>query len=153
MSKQLQHSLRGAKAREPKTNSVRSPAHTGWHRPVDWIGRCATSSLAEAVRRDPLNKNRPLPRPLLCPICKSAVQELDRTGDATGFDCETDGKFKVANTVFAEQRVRNYTNTQWEAALRKAKQRTKAGEWPVIIHSDFPNLTKPVAEDEPDRSC
>ena len=40
----------------------------------------------------------------------------------TGFDCETDGKFKVANTVFAEGRVRNYTNAQWEAALGKAKQ-------------------------------
>ena len=44
---------------------------------------------------------------LLCPICKSDAQELDRTGDATGFDCETDGKFKVADTVFAEGRVRN----------------------------------------------
>ncbi len=53
-----------------------------------------------------------MPRPLLCPICKSAVQELERTGDATGFDCETDGKFKVANTVFADGRVRNYTNEQ-----------------------------------------
>jgi hypothetical protein len=74
---------------------------------------------------------------LLCPICKSRAQKLDRTGDATGFDCETHGKFKVANTVFAEQRVRNYTNEQWEAALRKAKQRTKAGEWPVIKSSDF----------------
>jgi len=74
---------------------------------------------------------------LLCPICKSVVQEFDRTGDATGFDCETDGKFKVTNTVFAEGRVRNYTNEQWEAALRNAKQRTKAGEWPVINSSDF----------------
>jgi hypothetical protein len=94
-----------------------------------------------------------MPRPLLYPICKSAVQELDRTGDATGYACATDGKFKVANTVFAEGRVRNYTNEQWEAALRKAKQRRKSGEWPVIIHSDFPNLAKPVAEDELDRSC
>ena len=74
---------------------------------------------------------------LLCPSCKSVAQELDRTGDATGFDCEMDGKFKVANTVFAEGRVRNYTNEQWEAALRKAKQRTKPGEWPVIKSSDF----------------
>ena len=71
---------------------------------------------------------------LVCPICKSAAQELARTGDATGFYCETDGKFKV---VFAEGRVRNYTNAQWEAALRKAKQRTKAGEWPIIKSSDF----------------
>ena len=74
---------------------------------------------------------------LLCPICKSVAQELDRTGDATGFDCEMDGKFKVANTVFAEGRVRNYTNAQWEAALRKAKQRTKSGEWPVINSYDL----------------
>ena len=74
---------------------------------------------------------------LLCPICKSSAQELDRTGDATGFDCETDGKFKVADTVFAERRVRNCTNAQWEAALRNAKQRTKAGGRPVIKSSDF----------------
>ena len=74
---------------------------------------------------------------LICPICKSVAQELDRTGDATGFDCEMDGKFKVANTVFAEGRVRNYTNEQWEAALRKAKQRTKPGEWPVINSYDL----------------
>jgi len=79
-----------------------------------------------------------LPRPLLCPICKSpAVQELDRTGDATGFDCETHGNFKVADTVFGEGRAKDYTREQWEAALRKAKQRTKPGEWPVIKSSDF----------------
>ena len=74
---------------------------------------------------------------LLCPICKSVAQELDRAGDATGFDCETHGKFEVADTVFAERRVRNCTNAQWEAALRKAKQRTKPGEWPIIKSSDF----------------
>jgi hypothetical protein len=48
-----------------------------------------------------------------------------------------DGKFKVANTVFAEGRVRNCTNEQWEAALRKAKQRTTPGEWPVINSYDL----------------
>ena len=68
---------------------------------------------------------------------KSAVHELDRTGGPTGFDCETHGKFKVANTVFKDGRVKNYTPTQWEAALHKARQRTKAGEWPVIKSSDF----------------
>jgi len=84
-----------------------------------------------------VNKDRPLPRPLLCPICKSAVHELDRTGDANGFDCETHGKFKVADTVFKEGRVKNYIREQWEAALRKAKQRTKPAEWPVIKSNDF----------------
>ena len=79
-----------------------------------------------------------MPRPLLCPICKSAVQqELDRTGDAIGYACATDGNFKVADTVFAEQRAKNYTREQWEAALHKAKQRTKPGEWPVIKREDF----------------
>ena len=65
------------------------------------------------------------------------MQELDRTGDATGFDCATHGNFKVADTVFAEGRAKDYTREQWEAALQKAKQRTKAEEWPVIKSSDF----------------
>ena len=79
-----------------------------------------------------------MPRPLLCPICKSpAVQELNRTEDAIGYACATHGNFKVADTVFAEGRAKDYTNAQWEAALRKAKQRTKAGEWPIVKSSDF----------------
>jgi hypothetical protein len=39
--------------------------------------------------------------------------------------------------VFAEGRAKDYTNAQWEAALQKAKQRTKPEEWPVIKSSDF----------------
>jgi hypothetical protein len=65
------------------------------------------------------------------------VHEFDRTGDATGFDCETHGKFKVANAVFKEGRVKNYSPAQWEAALRKASHRAKEGEWPDIESSDF----------------
>ena len=52
---------------------------------------------------------------LLCPICKSPAQELARTDDATGFYGTTHSAFKVANTVFAEQRSRNYSREQWEA--------------------------------------
>jgi hypothetical protein len=78
-----------------------------------------------------------LPRPLLCPICKSPSQELDRTGDATGYACATHANFKVANTVFAEHRAKEYTREQWEAALRKAKQKTKPGEWPIVNGNDF----------------
>jgi hypothetical protein len=84
-----------------------------------------------------LIEDRSLPRPLLCPICKSAVHEFDRARDATGFDCETQGKFKVASAVFKDNRVKNYTPAQWEAALYKERQITKEGEWPVIKSSDF----------------
>ncbi len=73
---------------------------------------------------------------LVCPICKSPAQELDRTGDATGFHCTEHGSFKVADTIFGVQSAKDYTRQQWEAALGKAKLRTK-GEWPVIRSYDF----------------
>ena len=79
-----------------------------------------------------------MPRPLLCPICKSAaVQELDRTGDAIGYACPTACNFKVADTVFAEAKAKDYTREQWEAALEKAKERTEPEGWPLIITDDF----------------
>jgi hypothetical protein len=82
-------------------------------------------------------RSRPLPRPLLCPICKSAVQEIDRTGDATGYACATHGNFKVADSVFSKAKAKDYTREQWEAALDKAKQRTEPEGWPLIITDDF----------------
>jgi hypothetical protein len=77
--------------------------------------------------------SRPLPRPLLCPICKSPAQELPRTGDATSFDCPTHGKFKVADTIVAEE----CTHQRWEAALRKAKLRAKPWEVPLVMSGDL----------------
>jgi hypothetical protein len=61
------------------------------------------------------------------------VEEFDRTGDATGFDCVTHGKFKIADTIFTE----DYTRQQWEVALKKAQLRTKQGEWPIVRIRDF----------------
>jgi hypothetical protein len=81
---------------------------------------------------------RRLAMTLVCPICKSVAQELDRTGDATGFACPIHGNFKVANTVFAEESAEDYTREEWEAALGKARQRTEPeDEWPLIIVDDF----------------
>ena len=78
-----------------------------------------------------------MPRPLLCPICKSpVVQQLNRTGDAIGYACPTHGNFKVADTVFAEAKAKDYTREQWEAALDKAKER-EPESWPLIITDDF----------------
>ena len=78
---------------------------------------------------------------LVCPICKSSAQELPRTGDATGYHCATHGDFKVADTVFAEAKAKDYTREQWEDALEKAEQRaeqrTEPDEWPLIITDDF----------------
>ena len=74
---------------------------------------------------------------LVCPICKSVAQEPDRIGDATGFYCATHSGFKVADTLFAELSAKEYTRQQWELALRKAKRRTKPGEWPLVRSGDF----------------
>jgi len=76
----------------------------------------------------------------VCPICNSSAQELPRTGDATGFHCPKHGDFKVADTVFAEAKAKDYTREQWEAALDKAEQRAEPDEpdaWPLIITDDF----------------
>jgi hypothetical protein len=71
---------------------------------------------------------------LACPICRAAAQELPRTGDATGFHC---GEFKVADTVFAEDKAKDYTREQWEDALEKAEVRAEPDAWPLIITDDF----------------
>ena len=55
---------------------------------------------------------------LVCPICKSVAQELNRTGDATGFYCTIHGHLKVADTIAVDE---YYTRAEWEAALRVAK--------------------------------
>jgi hypothetical protein len=64
-------------------------------------------------------------------------QELPRTGDATGFHCPTHGEFKVAGTVFAEAKAKDYTREQWEVALEKAEERAEPDSWPLIITDDF----------------
>jgi hypothetical protein len=56
---------------------------------------------------------------LECPICKSSAQELPRAGDATGFHCPTHGDFKVADTVFAEAKAKDYSRKQWEDVLKR----------------------------------
>ncbi len=76
-------------------------------------------------------------RSALFRLTPTPPEELDRTGDATGYACATHGNFKVANTVPAEAKAEHYTGEQWEAALHKATQRTKSGEWPVIDSYDF----------------
>jgi hypothetical protein len=45
--------------------------------------------------------------------------------------------FKVADTVFAEAKSKDYSPDQWEAALDKAEQRAEPDAWPLIITDDF----------------
>ncbi len=71
---------------------------------------------------------------LVCPICKTPAQELDRTGDATGFYCTIHGHFKVADTIAVDE---YYTRAEWEDALRVAKYEAMEGEWPIIRPGDF----------------
>jgi predicted RNA-binding Zn-ribbon protein involved in translation (DUF1610 family) len=72
-----------------------------------------------------------------CPICKAPAQEIPVAGDATGFHCPMHGEFKVADTVLAETKAKDYTRQQWETALGKAEQRAEPDEWPLIIVDDF----------------
>jgi hypothetical protein len=73
---------------------------------------------------------------VICPICKSKAQPLDKVGDADGFDCPHHKRFKVAGSVFATQH-KYASPEEWETALTKAKQRTEQGEWPLIETHDF----------------
>lgn len=52
-------------------------------------------------------------------------------------NCPTHSAFRVADSVFAEERAKHYSREQWEAALQRAKQRTKLGDWPLITAYDF----------------
>jgi len=70
-----------------------------------------------------------------CPICGSDAGELDRTGDAEGFDCRYHGKFKVSGTVLVTKEAAD--RHQWEDALQKARDRATGGEWPVVTGDDF----------------
>jgi hypothetical protein len=70
-----------------------------------------------------------------CPICGADAGELDRTGDADGFDCPHHGKFKVSRTAMVTQM--DAAREKWESALRRGKSRTKPGEWPLVISGDF----------------
>jgi hypothetical protein len=73
--------------------------------------------------------------PLVCPICKSPAQQLPSIDSATAFRCVIHHNFKVADAVWRD--AEEYTREQWEIALRKAKQRVKPGQWPVIRRGDF----------------
>jgi hypothetical protein len=47
------------------------------------------------------------------------------------------GDFKVADTVLAETKAKDYSRQQWETALDKAEQRAEPDAWPLIITDDF----------------
>lgn len=70
-----------------------------------------------------------------CPICKTEAQRLDKIGDADGFDCPRHGKIKVSGTVMATKM--DATAEEWEAALKRAKERADSDEWPIIDGYDF----------------
>jgi hypothetical protein len=72
----------------------------------------------------------------ICPICKCPATPLPKTWDYEGFDCPKHGKFKVHGTVVAVDANHPASREQWEAALEKAKARTKPGEWPLILSYD-----------------
>jgi hypothetical protein len=73
-----------------------------------------------------------------CPICKSEAEQLDPSGDWRVFDCPEHETFRVVDTIFSLPAKMTASREKWEAALAKAKQRTKSGEWPLIESYDLP---------------
>jgi hypothetical protein len=73
----------------------------------------------------------------ICPICNTAAKPLDKTGDATGYDCGEHGRFRVAGSVFATAHLANAPREQWEAALKRAKDRQPDERAPLIKTTDF----------------
>lgn len=73
----------------------------------------------------------------VCPICGSNASELPRTGDAEGCTCPQHGLFKVSDSVLRSAPSKSAGRSQWEDALRKAKDRAKPGDLPVLTTYDF----------------
>ena len=71
-----------------------------------------------------------------CPICDSAADTLDQVPDSWGFGCPEHGSFFVGGTAYATKR--GVGKEAWEAALKTAKARAAAGEWPRLTTHDFP---------------
>jgi hypothetical protein len=93
--------------------------------------RFPTLKSSEAAMPDPRESGHE------CPICRSKTKPLDRVGDATGYDCNKHGKFKVAGTIFALDDKMNAGTERWEAALARARAR-HPDEWaPVIMPDDI----------------
>jgi hypothetical protein len=86
-----------------------------------------------------------------CPICKSEATALDKTGDADGFDCQSDGKFKVSGTVLATPSLMEASQQEWAAALRRAQSR-QPNEWaPCVLATDFSFSDEPgILSGKPD---
>ena len=67
-------------------------------------------------------------------VRSSSTQKL---GDATGYDCGAHGRFRVASSVFATAHLVAAPRQQWEAALKRARDR-QPDEWaPTIKTTDF----------------
>ena len=69
------------------------------------------------------------------PDLKSEAEEFDLgLFDGAAFDCKTDGRFRVAGTVFALPQ--GWSRWQWENALTIAKRVGAPGALP-LIKSDY----------------
>jgi hypothetical protein len=72
-----------------------------------------------------------------CPICKARAKPLDKIGDADGFECPNNGRFRVSGSVLEDSALREASRQRWEDALRRARAR-QPGEWaPTIMTYDF----------------
>ena len=77
------------------------------------------------------------PEDPICPICRTDAKLLDKVGDSIGYDCGEHGRFRVADSIFSIPGLMDVPRGEWEAALKRAKDR-QPGEWaPIIMTTDF----------------
>jgi len=77
-----------------------------------------------------------------CPICRLNIELLRPEGTLSGFyNCPTDGKFGVSQSVDAKLRQRTLDERQ--AALARAKQTGMSGAVPMITDRALPPKNAP----------
>ncbi len=67
-----------------------------------------------------------------CPIRGAEAAALDKTGNATGFDCPRHGRLKVSSTAIMTRSCA--TREGWEAALKRATA-PQPNEWARCVQS------------------
>ena len=73
-----------------------------------------------------------------CPICKSVAEEIEPGHfDGRTYRCPKHREFDVADSVLETPRLMDASTTEWEMALKRAKDKSSPGTRPRILTYHF----------------